>query len=160
MDSLESKQEVEDVLQYVDRTQDENLHTPLMHAIEFQNLDIIELLVQKKASPAQHCGKNFETPLHKAAHLGDTKIMEILLKGAKPHAIDPILGHNARTPLFVAIENGHNEIVQLLINSKSDVNICLKIDDNDDSTISPSSYAKICKNYVAQHMLLAVGAIP
>lgn len=67
------------------------------------------------------------TPLHWAAAYGQTNSVQLLLlNGAQ---IDQI-GPEGETPLLLAANGGHHDIVKILINKKADVNkvddVCLK----------------------------------
>ncbi|MCJ1436489.1 Ankyrin-2 [Xylographa pallens] len=58
-----------------------------------------------------------EVPIHLAAGLGKTPIIELLLgRGANIN----IIGRFSCTPLFLAVDEGHTESVQLLLDHKAD----------------------------------------
>lgn len=85
--------------------------SPLLVAAQFNHPELIELLLQNKAN-LQHADQEGFTALHFAAQNGDDITAKILLQhGANPQARDKT--RNA-TPLMVATEQNHTNVMQLL----------------------------------------------
>ena len=63
--------------------------TPLSSAIKGRRVDVVAFLVSKGANVNAHNSLSGETPLMKAAYLGDTQMLELLIaQGADPCAIN------------------------------------------------------------------------
>jgi len=107
---------------------DEMKRTALHHAAMQQNVEVVSLLLERRAhviAPDVHG----HTPLHVAAVYGNAKAAECLLKsgqGATINAPDSKIG---RTPLHIAASSLYSNaaLVQFLINEGADANaICTR----------------------------------
>ncbi|PNP53961.1 hypothetical protein THARTR1_05648 [Trichoderma harzianum] len=124
--------------------------TPLVHAINKNQVALVELLLDRGADPNLE-GSNERTPLSWAIKLGDVDIVQLLLhKGAKisykdtgvsslllkaaeegymdiiPHILDKDVQNETTDAamfelLFLAVEMGHTAIVQLLLDRGADM---------------------------------------
>ncbi|KAF3393739.1 putative ankyrin repeat protein [Penicillium rolfsii] len=92
------------------------------------------------------------TALHVAAHFGLGLLMAVLLDGE--HNLD-LRDVNDRTPLHYAAENGHQDVVKLLLDKGADSNI----KDNYRS-LTPLHYAVENGNWEVLKLLLEYGANP
>ncbi|MFY9589465.1 ankyrin repeat domain-containing protein [Rickettsia endosymbiont of Halotydeus destructor] len=92
---------------------------PLMSACARENLELVEILLQKGASPnCVNSKKN--TPLITACNNNSTKIVELLLeKGANPNSV----GLKGLIPLIIACNNNSTGIVKSLLNKGADPNV-------------------------------------
>eukprot|EP01125_Pyxidicula_operculata_P010592 TRINITY_DN3486_c0_g1_i1.p1 TRINITY_DN3486_c0_g1~~TRINITY_DN3486_c0_g1_i1.p1 ORF type:complete len:1904 (+),score=397.79 TRINITY_DN3486_c0_g1_i1:1-5712(+) len=92
-----------------------NGYTPLHSAIEADNSDIISLLILNGASynsSDKNTSSSLVLPLHLAASLGKVDAVVTLLGlGADPYEKD----ESGYTPLNYAIEEGHDEVAQILL---------------------------------------------
>uniref|UniRef100_A0AAY4A7B2 Ankyrin 3 n=1 Tax=Denticeps clupeoides TaxID=299321 RepID=A0AAY4A7B2_9TELE len=85
--------------------------TPLHVAAKYGKIEVVSLLLQKKASP-DTSGKSGLTPLHVAAHYDNQKVALLLLdQGASPHAA----AKNGYTPLHIAAKKNQMEIATTLL---------------------------------------------
>ena len=82
--------------------------TPLLEAVDWGHVEIVKELLKHGANPNYH-GNN---SLHMASSSGNIEIVKELLKyGAK---VD-ITNESNKTPLHLAMENGHKDIFQELV---------------------------------------------
>lgn len=89
--------------------------TPLHVAIRNGLVELVRAFLHYKISlDAQD--ENGNTPLHEAASIGNTKIIQLLLAGNGYHASDISVRNNSgRTPLMVALERGHVQAALTLL---------------------------------------------
>ena len=88
-----------------------NQETPLHHAAEEGHKEVVELLIAKGANVNQRDVHYGRTPLFVAAYEGHTDIAELLIaKGADVNAKT----YDDETSLDMAIDNGHDQIADLL----------------------------------------------
>lgn len=92
--------------------------TPLMLAVENEHLDIVRELLELNVSVDAARSSDGMTALHLAAKNGNLAILEELIE--KKADIEERC-HNGASPLFVAAQNGHNEIIIKLLRSGCDV---------------------------------------
>ncbi len=92
--------------------------TALMYAVEKQNIQIVNLLIENGAD-VNLCDECGTSALLIACDLGNIEICDILIKkGANKYAEDAI-GYN---PFMIAITRGFKQICELLIHNGVDVN--------------------------------------
>ncbi|KAG2417091.1 hypothetical protein HFD88_008309 [Aspergillus terreus] len=96
---------------------DNDGNTPLGSAVFNNHKQVAQLLVQHGANPDLR-DKRGQTLLHRASLLpAKEKAVKLLLDlGANPACTDP----DGKTPLFTAVEQGHEQIAQLLIENGAD----------------------------------------
>jgi ankyrin repeat protein len=94
--------------------------TPLLAAVSMGEANIIKMLIDKGAD-IHHSNKSGETAVFLAAKLGHIEALDILVRQGA--FIDAAYGANNVTPLYVAAENGHEEIVKFLILNKANTEI-------------------------------------
>ncbi|MBA3954126.1 ankyrin repeat domain-containing protein [Candidatus Dependentiae bacterium] len=104
---------------------DEFRWTALHEAVKNEHVNVVQLLLKEGANVnSGNEDDGYEatcTPLHVAAGLGATKVVKLLLRyGANRVAQNS----DKKTPLYVAFENNHLDVVDLLINYRSDFIDC------------------------------------
>ena len=78
---------------------------------EQPNLKLVKLLIDHGADVNRHDGLEKETPLHYAAKYGNVELAKLLLKAkADPTAKE----FHGKTPLELAKERNHHDVVKLL----------------------------------------------
>ena len=96
-----------------------NYDTPFNMAIENDNIDIVDYLIQAGAN-FNDTDKSGNCPLLKACEKGNHKIVNLLLDlGINPNIKNP---YTDETPLIVASINGHIKTVRLLLHAGANVN--------------------------------------
>lgn len=86
---------------------------PLFAAVNNKNLEIVNILLNApNIDITQVCPKDGMTVFHRATELGQKEIVKTLL----PHFDVNQLDGEGRTPLFIAIEQGHQEVIDILLN--------------------------------------------
>ncbi|XBI86600.1 hypothetical protein VPH35_094529 [Triticum aestivum] len=91
--------------------------TPLLVALLRGIMDTASYLLDHGADPGKADDEGF-APLHHAATAGDRKMVELLL--AKGVSVDPVCVDG--TPLYAAAIEGHDEIMQILLENNADCN--------------------------------------
>lgn len=105
--------------------------TPLHYAIQADNTAMAELLLKSGADANYEPDSSSIKPLHYAIQISNLAMVEVLLKNGadvnkkstKLHSYRYVDKKNYRTALSLAVERGHPEIVQLLIEYGANVNI-------------------------------------
>lgn len=78
--------------------------------------DILRLLIKHHVELNAPTGKSHSYPIHQAAHNGHKKAVELLLQnGADPDPVDV----DGVTPLWLAAQEGHDEIVAMILGRES-----------------------------------------
>lgn len=96
---------------------DSTLSTPLILASLLNIIEVVKLLIEKKASFDAGDERDF-TPLHHACSYGYFEIVQILLEaGADPNRTALI---DDTTPFHQAVLNGHHELIDILIKYGAD----------------------------------------
>ncbi|XP_009580505.1 PREDICTED: ankyrin-1-like [Fulmarus glacialis] len=100
--------------------QDKEKKTPLHTAAVRGHLSIVKVLLPKKGRSG---AKDMDgcTPLHYVAIKGNTEIVKILLTSGKNKNIDD---RNIwrKTALHIAVEYGHSDLINVLLNHRADIN--------------------------------------
>ncbi|CAO5681653.1 MAG: hypothetical protein HEEMFOPI_01948 [Holosporales bacterium] len=83
--------------------------TPAHIAASLNNTGIMRLLIEKRA---ELCAKNKDKnrPLHIAMQAGHKEMVELLINNVDPKMLQKE-NRMGKTPLMLAAENGHNEII-------------------------------------------------
>ncbi|EKX50813.1 hypothetical protein GUITHDRAFT_66554, partial [Guillardia theta CCMP2712] len=81
-------------------------------AARHDDVQMIEKILSTPGMKADTFDVRGRTPLHFAAQHGCSRSAELLLKR---HASPQIKGADGKTPLSLAIENNHNDIVSMLL---------------------------------------------
>jgi cytohesin len=90
--------------------------TPLYYAMLQEDTRIASLLLNKGADVNRPSGRRGNTQLHYHAMKGNLAKVEFLLKhGANPN----VLNKKGKSPPFYAIEEGHEEIAEMLWNNRA-----------------------------------------
>lgn len=109
------------LLQYNDINQTDSAgRTALHYAVGAEQVEAVELLLQSGANPDIQDGVNNVTPLHWASGSGNVKIVELL--ASRVENIDAQNKHG-ETAAEIAMQTGNTEIIQLLINFGSNIDI-------------------------------------
>jgi hypothetical protein len=88
--------------------------SPLLAAIDLDDLGIVQILVENKASIAPGPTQGLlRSPLQRAAEVGSLEIVEYLLDSGAP--VDDPPFHSGGTPLQLAALSGHVGVAELLI---------------------------------------------
>ena len=122
--------------------------TPLHDAIRWEKMEIVELLLNRGAD-VNAKGKSGKTYLHIAADEGYVLIAEHLLKhGADVNSVWTCDGNKHYSPLYLAVINGHEKVVKLLLECGANVDAR----DLDGKTIL--YYAvKVGRSLIIEHLL-------
>ncbi|KAF8791198.1 Ankyrin-1 like protein [Argiope bruennichi] len=92
--------------------------TPLHHAAGQGHTNVVKLLVDKYGAAIDGLTLSKQTALHLASHQGRFETCRTLLDmGADPNATD----NRGQTPLLLAAENDHSEVVKLFLQLKPDL---------------------------------------
>ena len=94
-----------------------NISTALYFALQYRNIDSINLLLQNGADPNIPCEYN-ETPLQYALMFLQVNLVETLLR----NGADPNLSLGGPTPLCIAIKNNNIDNINLLLQNGADPN--------------------------------------
>lgn len=100
-------------------------YTPLMNAIRFRRWDIAASLINNKANIYAEHPIHKDTALTCAVDMGHYKTVELLVEAdaenGKPTLINQINNYDG-SPLNYAIKNNYDDIANLLINNRANVN--------------------------------------
>ena len=96
---------------------DEEERTPLFYAVEAGDDDMVTILLEKGSSIKQ-TDKNNMTPLHIACKYGFVEITKAILATEEGKTIVNSTVKNQTNPLFLAIDNDHSEIADLLFQNE------------------------------------------
>ena len=93
---------------FIDLEKGNQITSPLQIAGYCNHPDIVQYLIE---SGSDVNAKGNETALHQASEMGNLEVVKILLKnGADPD----IKSVDGKTPKDVAMENNHDDVVQIL----------------------------------------------
>ena len=99
---------------------DRNGETVLMHFVEKNSINNIEILLDAGADVNAPSWKTQITPLIKAIKMNNKKLVELFLqKGVDIHKTDG----NGKTPLMWAAQKGHIDILEILLKKGAKVNV-------------------------------------
>jgi len=119
-------------------------HNLLNHFVEKEKEKLIEYLMEE-----DHCGDNFQTFLHEASKNGKEKIVKLILNTftdeKKEKLIEFLMKKNQeeKTALDIALQNGDEEIVNLLWNKlekEQKIQYLMKEDKYKDTVLHNASY--------------------
>jgi ankyrin repeat protein len=132
---------------------DQNGHTPLATAVDYDQKDMVVFLL-KSGAQVDKKGVRGLAPIHYAACSKNPKAFEItqilLDHGAD---VNMVADHHKFTPIFYAIMNQNKPMVQFLINKGADLTMRCNMD------LSPLQYAhKYGKSPAIEKLLEANGA--
>ena len=98
--------------------------SPLYHAVRDGHIDISKFLLSNgaDASIKTDIGR---TVYHNAAYNGNIKILEMLVTHSDKYVNE--VDNKNFTPLYVAVQQGHEDVVKLLLLNKSDVSVKTEI---------------------------------
>ncbi|XP_054708114.1 transient receptor potential cation channel subfamily A member 1 homolog [Uloborus diversus] len=132
--------------------------TPLHCAANYNNPEIVELLLNAKANP-EACDENLSTPLHLAAMTGSKEISLLLLEAVEKSKGPDMLktyieekNFHGNTALHLAVNKGHLDVLQLLLSKGADAQVTL------DDFSQPLHLAAISANVGIVRCLLEHGA--
>lgn len=116
---------------------DKNKYTPIWYAAAAGQIDAVKMLLDAKADLSHHTDKpawkaarmgqvnviqmmlDAKVTLQKMINIGNTYIVQKLIK-AKTNISNP--DQNDHTPVYMAVQQGHADIVNILISAKADIN--------------------------------------
>uniref|UniRef100_A0A6J0V738 Transient receptor potential cation channel subfamily A member 1 n=1 Tax=Pogona vitticeps TaxID=103695 RepID=A0A6J0V738_9SAUR len=103
------------------KTLDELNATPLHHAAEQGQLELMQMIIDSSAEALNVTDSCGNTPLHWATKKNQTESVKLLLsRGANPN----ILNSNTMAPLHLAVQSLYNELVKIFIeHSTTDINL-------------------------------------
>ncbi|KAF1922288.1 uncharacterized protein M421DRAFT_96846 [Didymella exigua CBS 183.55] len=88
---------------------------PLLHvAIRSRSRDVIRVLLRRGVVNIDDCDAEGRTALHLAAELGDEALVSLLLG---QRADSQLRDNRGRLAVYYAVEKGHHEVVELLIDA-------------------------------------------
>ncbi|CEP01383.1 hypothetical protein PBRA_001989 [Plasmodiophora brassicae] len=106
--------------------------TPLHWAATYGHVGVVRLLVDAHGIAVNARDDNGWTPLHAAAADGHADVVSVLMHVAGIEA-DATLGDGTRTPLTMAVEGQHVEVVHVLVSGDTagvDVNAVVGVDES------------------------------
>jgi hypothetical protein len=97
--------------------------TPLHWAVQLADVASAKALLDHGAVPDAECSWNRWTPLHFAATAGSERLVALLLEcGAEVDSKEQV----GKTPLYEAVQKGHTDVVQALLDRGAAVNDAVK----------------------------------
>ncbi|XP_076108738.1 uncharacterized protein LOC143076757 [Mytilus galloprovincialis] len=112
-----------------------NMDDQIFRQIILVHLKDLEISKQKQLASVYDT-QNISTPLIQSCYIGDINLVAWCLYHCNSNVNH--CRNDEVSPLFIACENGHTEVVQMLINNKADINKCR------DTGVSPLLIA--CQN--------------
>ncbi|KAF0988668.1 hypothetical protein HZS_1980, partial [Henneguya salminicola] len=102
-----------------DATYENNKNTALTLACSYGKTEIVSLLLEKKVNVEQR-SKNGFTPLMEAANIGNIEIATFLIKAGADVNAAPA-PNTRETPLLIAADKGYNQVVNVLLKHKANI---------------------------------------
>jgi ankyrin repeat protein len=99
-------------------TKDETGETPLLSASLAGNADVVAILVERGAKTGSRNDRGL-TPLHGAAYAGSIKTVRLLVESGA--AVNDAQNVFKVTPLIVAAEEGHADVISFLADHAADL---------------------------------------
>jgi ankyrin repeat protein/CHAT domain-containing protein len=94
--------------------------SPLSYAVSRGDMQAVELLLSAGANPNLQSSYSNTSPLHTAVDMEDISMIELLLK----HGASPDIGNKfTEYPLIVAVEEGFDSILYLLLETPLNINV-------------------------------------
>lgn len=148
--ALLNKNHMENVINIISDIEDLSTFTILYHAVRKENVELIKLILQKKANPNFITGNNKykQIPLHIACELQNFNIIKLLIENG---ADTNLQNHEGKTALFEAIEvkKANKDIIRYLIQNGADIY------KEDNKGITPLSFAENIKKSLVKVLLEA-----
>ncbi|MFK7823455.1 MAG: ankyrin repeat domain-containing protein [Oligoflexales bacterium] len=105
------------------KLKDPELSTPLYHAMESEDFDIIKLLLGYEQTDITIRNNNYtQSYLHKVISIGNIEIVKLFLKQDSSTYDLEFKNENGDTPLLIAAKKGFLEIVKILLDMGADIN--------------------------------------
>ena len=123
--------------------------TLLVLAVMLDNAELVQDMLNSGAKVDIHNKVENSTALHCAAEIGNTEVVKLLVDAGSSSGFDIDLKEDIdQTPLHLATQEGHVEVMQILLNSGA------KVDEQDQYGYTPLHYAAIIRNIQAIKLLL------
>ncbi|XP_018587449.2 transient receptor potential cation channel, subfamily N, member 1 isoform X2 [Scleropages formosus] len=93
---------------------------------EGERIDIITALMEYDADAAAATKEAGETPLHYCARVGNSDVLQAILSNVEDNSLSLVVNKhakNGRSPLLLAAEGGHTEVVKVLLQNHARVDI-------------------------------------
>ena len=103
------------------------LSTPLYHAMETQDVEIVKLLLSYDQTDITIRNNNdSQSYLNKVISMGNIEIIKLFLK-QEPTSYDlEFADENGETPLLIAAKNGYTDVVKMLLDMGADTSVTNK----------------------------------
>ncbi|XP_039593324.1 transient receptor potential cation channel, subfamily N, member 1 isoform X2 [Polypterus senegalus] len=93
---------------------------------EHEDIKIIEILMEYDVDITAATKLTWETPLHYSARVGNADVLLEMLKNFRSHQLQQVINKQAKngwSPLLMAAERGHTEIVKILLQNHARVDV-------------------------------------
>ncbi|XP_069477814.1 serine/threonine-protein phosphatase 6 regulatory ankyrin repeat subunit B-like isoform X2 [Ambystoma mexicanum] len=94
--------------------------------MEAEDVKIISMLMEFEADIEATTTLAIETPLHYCARVGNSDVLLEMLEHISPHRMQQVINKQAKngwSPLLVAAEQGHTEVVKILLQNHARVDV-------------------------------------